>query len=210
MVLHRDGAADALDLADRPVLVKGSSTLDGRLVHTAGAIDVVGAAIGLESAELGRAGRGVVGAVGLHNVVLDEGVDSPAVEGEVYVYVSECMRENERVGEEETHTAVDVVVVPGAVIGDGARGTWVPALTTNPVANVPPADLVGAAGAVVVVDRPLTVGPVRVKVAVVGALTRLDATKGKLKRAGNNGCRRGEGREDGGERDHFFCENQVS
>ena len=55
MVLGGDGAADALDLADGPVLVKGGGALDGGLVDTSRAVDVVGAAVGLERAELGRA-----------------------------------------------------------------------------------------------------------------------------------------------------------
>jgi hypothetical protein len=54
MLARVDGAADALDPADRPVLVKGRSALDGRLVDALGLVDVIGAAIVLDGAELLR------------------------------------------------------------------------------------------------------------------------------------------------------------
>lgn len=79
-----DRAADALLATDGPVLVEGSGADDGRLVDTPGAVDVVHAAIVLDGAEARRAGRRVVRAVGLDNVVLDERVGGPAVEREIY------------------------------------------------------------------------------------------------------------------------------
>jgi hypothetical protein len=78
-----DSAADALLATDGPVLVKGRGTLDGRLVDAAGLVDVVGAAVVIDCAEPGGAGRGVVGAVSLDDVVLNEGVGGPAVESKV-------------------------------------------------------------------------------------------------------------------------------
>jgi hypothetical protein len=78
-----DDAADALLAADRPVLVKGGGALDGRLVDAARLVDVVGAAVVIDGAEPAGARRRVVRAVRLDDVVLDERVGSPAVQGEV-------------------------------------------------------------------------------------------------------------------------------
>ena len=83
MLARVDGAADTLDPADRPVLVKGRSALDGRLVDALGLVDVIGAAIVLDGAELLRSRRGIVRAVRLDDVVLDQRVLGPAVQGEV-------------------------------------------------------------------------------------------------------------------------------
>lgn len=85
VVLHGDGAADALGGADGPVLVEGRGALDGRLVVAGGEVDVVGAAVALERALVLRVGARVVGAVGLNHVVLDQRVVSPAVHGQVPV-----------------------------------------------------------------------------------------------------------------------------
>lgn len=59
--LHVDGAADALVLADRPVLTEGPGAVDGRLVGPGGDVDVVVAAVGGDAAEVLSAGAGVVG-----------------------------------------------------------------------------------------------------------------------------------------------------
>ena len=83
MLAGVDGTADTLLAADGPVLVKGRRALDGRLVDAAGLVDVVGTAVVVDCAEPGGAGRGVVGAVRLDDVVLDEGVGGPAVERQV-------------------------------------------------------------------------------------------------------------------------------
>jgi hypothetical protein len=106
------------------------------------------------------------------------------------------------------HTAVDVVVVPGAVVGDAPRRARLPALAADPVVDIVPADVVRATGSVVVVNRALVVGPERVEVPVVGALARLDAALVHLKRAGRDGG--GEGREEAeeGERDHGEASEQ--
>lgn len=48
VVLHVDGATDALILADRPVLLERPGAVDGRLVGASGDVDVVGAAVGHE------------------------------------------------------------------------------------------------------------------------------------------------------------------
>lgn len=78
-----DAAADALGAADGPVLVERRRAEDRGLVGAARLVDVVGAAVVVDGAEALRARRGVVRAVGLDDVVLDEGVGGPAVEGEV-------------------------------------------------------------------------------------------------------------------------------
>jgi hypothetical protein len=59
--LHVDGAADALVLADRPVLAESSGAVDGGLVGPGGDVDVVVAAVRGDAAEELGAGAGVVG-----------------------------------------------------------------------------------------------------------------------------------------------------
>jgi hypothetical protein len=80
-----DRARSAVVLADGPVLVEGAGALDGRLVDALGAGDGVGAAVLGDGAELGGLRRGVVVAEGLDDVVLDERVPGPAVDGQVAV-----------------------------------------------------------------------------------------------------------------------------
>jgi len=78
-----DGATDALDAADGPVLVEAGSALDRGLVGAPRLVDVVDTAVVLDRAELLGSGRGVVGAVGLDNVVLNQGVGGPSVQRKV-------------------------------------------------------------------------------------------------------------------------------
>lgn len=85
VVLHGDGAADALGGADGPVLLEGPRAVDGGLVRARRDVDVVGAAVGRDGALELAAAAGVVRAVGLDDVVLDQGVAGPAVDGEVAV-----------------------------------------------------------------------------------------------------------------------------
>jgi len=59
--LHVDGAADALVLADRPVLTEGPGAVDGRLVGPGGDVDVVVAAVGGDAAKVLSTRAGVVG-----------------------------------------------------------------------------------------------------------------------------------------------------
>ena len=59
--LHVDGAADALVLADRPILAESPGAVDGRLVGHSGHVDVVVAAVGGDATEELGAGAGVVG-----------------------------------------------------------------------------------------------------------------------------------------------------
>jgi hypothetical protein len=85
--LHVDGAASSLLLTNGPELLEVAGALDGRGVPALADGDVIGAAVGVDGAlALGARGR-VVGAEVLDNVVLDQWVGGPAVDGEVRVAV---------------------------------------------------------------------------------------------------------------------------
>lgn len=147
VVPNRDGPAGALGRADGPELVEGPGALDGRLVNAGGLVDVVGSAIALHGAdERGRA-AGVERAVGLDDVVLDEGALGPAVDGEV---------------------AVAVRLVVGCV-WNGANSAWVPSFSPDKVALVArPANAVLAGRLVGVRDVCLAIGPPGIVESVVG------------------------------------------
>jgi hypothetical protein len=82
-----DATGGSVILADGPVLLKGLSTVDGGSVGTGLGEDVVGAAIDLDSSLLlGSSGRIVVTEL-LDDVVLDQRVSGPSVDGEVAVAV---------------------------------------------------------------------------------------------------------------------------
>lgn len=83
VVGHGDGAALALALTDRPVLGESAGTGDGWLVGTGVCADGIGAAIGLDGAEVLSVLARVVGAVGLDYVVLGLRRVDPAVDREV-------------------------------------------------------------------------------------------------------------------------------
>ena len=85
VVLHGHGTADTLGGADGPVLLEGLGAVDGGLVVASRDVDVVGAAVGVHSALVRAAAAGVVGAVRLNDIVLDEGVASPAIDSQVPV-----------------------------------------------------------------------------------------------------------------------------
>ena len=185
VVAHGDGTTGALLLADRPVLVEGGGAIDGRLVVAGGLVDVVGGAVGGDGSETLGTGRRVVGAKVLDDVVLDERVAGPAVDGEVAVARG----------------------VEGARVGDGASGTGVPALATDKVANVLPVHRVGTAVAVVVVDVAAAVGPEGVVEAVVGAGagggTGASAELSGLSGVEGDGKGTGGAEEEGLDGDHF-------
>lgn len=73
VVLHGDTTADALALADRPVLLEGAGTIDGGLVCAGRDIDVVVTTIGGEASLVLSTAAGVVGSEGFNHVVLDQG-----------------------------------------------------------------------------------------------------------------------------------------
>ena len=82
-----DRAAGSLAATDRPVLLESAGTLDGGSVGTGAGVDVVDGAVDSDVSLLGGARRGVVGSKVLNDVVLDQRVASPAVDGEVAVAV---------------------------------------------------------------------------------------------------------------------------
>lgn len=85
MILHVDTARAALALPDAPVLLKGARTVNRRLISAGRNSNVVCAAISCDCAFALRVRRRVVGAIGFHNVVFDQGVARPAVDSEVAV-----------------------------------------------------------------------------------------------------------------------------
>ena len=121
VVLERDSTAGALVLTDAPVLVKRLGAVDRWRVVARAHVDVVRAAVRLEVALVLRLRARVECAERLEDVVLDERVGAPAVDGQVRVAAR--------------------VVRAGEVDGP-AVGAWVPTLATNEVANVAPLDAV--------------------------------------------------------------------
>jgi len=87
VVCGGDGSADALRGADGPVLLEGPGALDGGLVGACAHVDVVCSSVTSDGALLLGAGGGVVGAEGFDDVILDERVGGPAVDGEITVAV---------------------------------------------------------------------------------------------------------------------------
>jgi len=85
VVLHIHTTTDTLSCANRPILLERPRAIDRRLVRTRGHRDVVCPTVCLEATLALRPAAGVVCAIGLNNVVLDEGIASPAVDGEVAV-----------------------------------------------------------------------------------------------------------------------------
>ncbi len=145
---RRTCPADAVLLANGPELVEGGGPFDRRLVHALGAVDVVGAAVARDGAQLGGPGGRVVRAEGLDDVVLDQRAARPAVDGEV---------------------AVDAGAVPRAVVRDDARRARVPPLAGDEVVHAAPRHVVRAPVAVRVRHAAAAVRPERVVVPVVGA-----------------------------------------
>jgi hypothetical protein len=121
MRLDINRAPNALLLADRPELLERRRAVDAGLVGARRLQDVVGAAVGGDAAFLLRGGGGVVRAVGLNDVVLDERVARPAVQRDV---------------------RVDVGGVPGTAVGHVADAAGVPAFAGDEVAYVGPLDVV--------------------------------------------------------------------
>lgn len=98
-------------------------------------VDVVGAAVVGEAALLLRAGGRVVRTVGLDDVVLNEWVSGPTVDGEV---------------------TVDTKVVPRAVVADGASRPGVPPFSTDKVVAVLPVHAVRTGSRVLLVGHGLS------------------------------------------------------
>jgi len=85
--LHVNRAGRALVLTNRPVLLKGLGAINGWLVGAGRLGDLVGRTVGRHGALVLGLGRGVVSSKVLNDVVLDERVAGPAVDGKVGVAV---------------------------------------------------------------------------------------------------------------------------
>lgn len=155
VVLRSDGTTDALLRAHRPVLLESRRAVDGGLVGAGGLVDIVCSAVRLNGALLAGAGAGVVGSVGLDNVVFNERVACPAVQRNV---------------------RVDVGGVPGARVVDDLSTSGIPSFACNEVANVAPLDGVFATVLVVVAHGALAISPEGVEEAVVSACAWLGVT----------------------------------
>lgn len=126
-----DRAAGALVAADRPVLLESAGTLNGGSVGTGAGVDVVDGAIDVDLSLLGGARRGVVGSKVLDDVVLNQGVAGPAVDGEVAVavgIVGARVLNSSGAGVRIRRDTTLTVFLPSS--------TGVPTLTTNKVALI--------------------------------------------------------------------------
>lgn len=86
MVRGGDGALAAQVATDAPVLGEGAAVaLDGRRVCAGGLVDVVGGVVAVDGSDRGQARARVVVSVVLDDVVLDERVGGPSVDGQVAV-----------------------------------------------------------------------------------------------------------------------------
>lgn len=83
VVLNRDSTTDTLAGTDRPELLERCSANDGRLIRTCSLVNVVGTAVTGDLALLLSAGAGVVRAVRLDDVVFNQRVLGPAIDGHV-------------------------------------------------------------------------------------------------------------------------------
>lgn len=85
MVSSSDSTTNTLLRPDRPVLRESLGAVDGRLVDAGAGVDVVSAAVGVDGALELQVAAGVVGSVGVEDVVLDQRVAGPAVHAEVCI-----------------------------------------------------------------------------------------------------------------------------
>lgn len=181
-----DRSAGTLVASNRPELLKGLVTLNGGGVDTGADVDVVDRSVNSDLTLLLAAGRGVVGAEVLNDVVLDERVLGPSVNSEVAV-------------------AVDVV---STGVLDGASSTGHPALSTNVVTVSTPLHAELTTVAVGVGNGVGCISPEREVVATTCASSGLSALvedvcgRVTLDNAGAvNGLRGGKGHDAGERRD---------
>lgn len=80
-----NSSANSLVLADGPVLSEGSGSLNGSSIGTGSRVDIVNGSVRGDGALVCASTAGVVVAVGLDDVVLDQGVSGPAIDGEIAV-----------------------------------------------------------------------------------------------------------------------------
>lgn len=84
---HVDRPAGPLGLPNRPVLVEGRRAVDAWLVDPLRPVDVVSTAVRRHGTEAGSPSAGVVGSEVLDDIVLDQRVPCPAIDGEVRVAI---------------------------------------------------------------------------------------------------------------------------
>ena len=163
MGLDVDGSAGALAAADTPVLLEGLGALDGRLVDTPALGDLVVASIDSERTLVSGLGRRIVVAEALNDVVLDQGVGGPAIDGEVGVAV---WLVGTRVCDGPESTMLDgqssLLFTQNSLVVSGH-----PSLSTDEVTARLPAHGVGAAVLVGVSHIRSTIGPESVVEAAV-------------------------------------------
>lgn len=123
MISRCNRPANPLTLPHAPKLLKRRRPIDTRLVRAGRLIDIVRPAVRRHGALFRGPAAGVVGPVGLDNVVLDQRVARPAVQRDVGVYVGR---------------------VPGARVGYRAARAGVPAFACDEVAHVGPGYVVFA------------------------------------------------------------------
>jgi hypothetical protein len=161
---YGNGSANAFALPHAPVLLERRGSVDTGLVVARRLQNVVGTAVGGNRALLLSSRGGVVRAVGLDNVIFNEGAESSdmisgGLKENMYImrymgYWRGCLVSVRIVDllarpSVERDVAVHVGGVPGAVVGYNAVvGSWVPALAGDEVANVGPLDIVLDSGSV--------------------------------------------------------------
>jgi len=109
-----DGSTDALRRTDTPILLEGSCALNGGLVGAGRNEDFVCATVAVHGTFSRCAAARVVSAIAFDNVVLDERVGCPSVDGEVSVTIR----------------------AEGAGVGNGPWTTGVPALSSNEITYI--------------------------------------------------------------------------
>lgn len=141
--------------------------LEVQLTHLASE-DVVGTTVSGDGAQSGGTGRGIVGAKVLNNVVFDQWVPSPTINGEVAVAVgvilSSVCNSTGRTGVPSTST-LDFTLLQKW----NWKGSEFVPFTTNPVAVAVPLNGVGAARTIGVGNAALSISPEGVVKAVVVA-----------------------------------------
>lgn len=87
MRAHGDGAGGALVASHGPKLLEGLRAVDGGLLRAGRDVEIVDAAVRGDGAAVRGAAAGVVAAEVFDDVVFDERVAGPAVDGQVGVAV---------------------------------------------------------------------------------------------------------------------------
>ena len=200
-----DRAAGTLVAADRPVLLESAGTLNGGSVGAGAGVDVVDGAVDVDLSLLGGARRGVVGSKVLDDVVLDQRVAGPAVDGEVAVavgLVGARVLDSSRAGVSIRRHATLIEFLPSS--------TGVPTLAANKVALVTaPGNAELTSVLVGVGDSVGVISPEGVVVSAVvagGALSALGEGRVLRGLGRGDGENTGEGRhscEEVAERNHF-------